>query len=349
MNLPFPARQSKRSFLYLAFLFLFGFLAGCSNEPDAQIYEFTGGIMGTSYSVKIVADNPSPEYLENTKVEAIAAMTTVDSLMSTYKNDSELSKLNRWPIQTPFKVDPLTFDVLSMAQDISQRSAGSFDVTVGPVVNLWGFGPEGRPEKVPSRQEIELAEARVGYQYFKLERETRNVVKEKNVYIDLSAIAKGYAVDKVAESLEKTGVRNYLVEIGGELRASGVKPGGSPWVLAVEKPVLDRDAFKKLSINGQGLATSGDYRNYFEENGVRYSHTIDPKTGQPVQHRLASVTVIAATCAEADALATTLLVMGEITGYEFAAAEGIAAYFIYRDREKFSEKMTGNFSRYILQ
>lgn len=217
-------------------------------------------------------------------------------------------------------------------------------------MNLWGFGPEGRIVKAPDPQALEQLRTRVGYHYLTLESATRKATKSAELYVDLSAIAKGYGVDVLAALLEQHGVKNYLVEIGGELRTLGVKPGNLPWRIAIESPTEgERTVQRVVSVSGVAVATSGDYRNYFEEQGIRYSHTIDPATGKPITHKLASVTVLMPTCAEADALATAFMVMGEQAAYEFALEHKIEAFFIVKSSEGFNELMTPGFEQRLVK
>jgi thiamine biosynthesis lipoprotein len=221
-------------------------------------------------------------------------------------------------------------------------------VTVGPLVNLWGFGPGRGEDRVPSATEVEEARARVGYARLEV-RDPPPAVRKAipDLYVDLSAIAKGYGVDRVSEYLESQGVGRYLVEVGGEVRGRGRNARGTPWKVAVERPAEgERAAYAVVEVDGVGVATSGDYRNFFEKDGRRYSHTIDPATGRPVTHALASVTVVSDTCMTADALATGLNVLGPEAGYALAEREGIAALFIVREGQGFARRATAAFARY---
>ena len=193
---------------------------------------------------------------------------------------------------------------------LGELSDGVLDVTVGPLVNLWGFGPTMRPESIPSQQDVDAVRAYTGLDKLTVVKD--GLVKaHPQLYVDLSTIAKGYGVDVVAELLEEQGVESYLVEIGGEMRVKGDKGNGSEWLIAIEKPVSDARAVQKIiSIGDNAIATSGDYRNYYEQDGVRYSHLIDPRTGKPIQHNTVSVTVIHPSSMTADGMATAFNVMG---------------------------------------
>ncbi|WP_255611685.1 FAD:protein FMN transferase [Marinobacterium arenosum] len=305
-----------------------------------------GLTMGTGYTVKWVGQDPQAVTELHGRIDQ--QLQAINDSMSTYIDSSELSRLNRTPQGEWFALSAELFEVLLLARQISEQSAGQFDPTVGPLVNLWGFGPDGRVERAPSDAEIEARRGRIGYQFLELDTAKRRVRKQRDLYVDLSAIAKGYGVDIIARLLEENGIDRYLVEIGGELRVKGSKPDGSSWRLAIESPdSAGRSVHNVIELGQGGIATSGDYRNYFEQDGVRFSHTIDPHTGRPVVHKLASVTVIADNCAAADAYATTLLVMGEERGYAFALEQGLDAYFIVKAADGFETRYTPGFNNYL--
>ena len=320
-------------------------LAGCERAPQVEAHRFEGPIFGTGYNVTVYAA------LDEATIESLDAgirsqLEQVDALMSTYREDSELSRFNRYPVGVPFFLSPATAEVMREALRISRLSDGAFDVTVGPAVNLWGFGPKGRPERVPNSAELAKALARVDIDALVLEGDT--LTKRKPVYVDLSGIAKGYGTDRVADYLESRGLEDYLVEVGGEIRTHGAKPGGKPWRIAVEKPISsERSVQRVIDLGNVAVATSGDYRNYFVSDGVRYSHTIDPRTGWPITNRVASVTVIDERCATADALATAFTVMGERAGLEMAKRENIAVYFVVRTDDGFETRMSPAFAPYL--
>jgi thiamine biosynthesis lipoprotein len=238
--------------------------------------------------------------------------------------------------------------VLEVAQETSRLSDGAFDVTVAPLVNLWGFGPGPMRDGIPDQDQIRSALARVGYQRLHLRSEPPGIRKERpDLVVDLSAIAKGYGVDLVAEHLDALGLENYLVEIGGEVWGKGHNARGTPWRIAIEKPSpAQRSVYAVVRLDGRGIATSGDYRNFFEQQGQRFSHTIDPTSGRPVIHDLASVTVLSPTVTRADALATALLVLGPEQGYRLAEQQGLAALFIIREGDGYKEKQTRLFEQF---
>lgn len=336
MTSPAPGEPGALRRFVLPILFMAGLLALLYErrpEPDAAPSTFVqlrGATMGTSYTVKVVGE--LDEAGQRALADAVErALGGVDGAMSTYKPESELSRLNRLPADTPFHASPELRLVLEEARRVHALSGGAFDVTVGPLVNRWGFGPGKKHDAPPDDGELAALRARVGDALLRWEGDT--LLKARaDVYVDLSAIAKGYGVDKVAEAIEAGGHERYLVEVGGEVRVRGTNPDGKPWQVGVEKPVggADQPVQEVVPLGTGSLATSGDYRNYYERDGKRISHTIDARTGRPIEHRLASVTVIHPSCTTADALATALNVLGPEAGLELATREKLAALFIVR-------------------
>jgi len=332
---------NRASFLLYALLLasLVG-LAGCDSSPE--IIKISGTKMGTSYNITVVADQPAPADLEQ-RIEA--ALDFIDQSMSTYKADSEISHFNAQSVAEPQMISPQFADVLDVSKLIWEQSAGAFDPTVGPLVDLWGFGPVPTDDLVPSDEQIAQALATVGYQHLSIDMQI--ISKAAPIRLDLSAVAKGYAVDQVADLLEMLALPDYLVEIGGEMRLGGSNPKGQPWRIAVEMPAVIPQVQRVIAAHDVAIATSGDYRNYFEQDGVRYSHTIDPRTGKPIGHSLASVTVVAETCAEADAWATALMVLGEEQGMVLAEELGLAIYMLVKDGEGFKALSSEAFAPYL--
>ncbi|MCG7199237.1 FAD:protein FMN transferase [Marinobacter pelagius] len=325
-------------------------LAGCSFEAEEKVWEISGGVFGTSYHINVVLTDDQ-QRLENLAKGIEAELEKVDAAMSTWREDSELSQLNRMPDQSEWTgISGPLHEVLAKAIEVSELTGGAFDVTVGPVVNLWGFGPRARPEKAPEEQELARVLSETGYEKLELRNQPPSLRAAQPQYIDLSAIAKGYGVDVVARYLDSEGVNAYLVEIGGEVRVQGRKPGGDAWRLAIEQPVSEgRQVNRVVALENRAMATSGDYRNYYESEGRRYSHTIDPETGKPITHNLASVTVLAEDCMTADALATGFNVMGFERAHALATRENIPAYFIIRTENGFETHQTPAFSSYVIQ
>ena len=298
--------------------------------------------MGTTYSITVVADQLPPDDLSQ-QIDRL--LSKVDSSMSTYKNESEISRFNRLSVGQTQKISSEFAEVVRISQKIWHQSNGAFDPTIGPLVDLWGFGPVDREGQVPSSESIEQVLSNVGFESIVLEDLTLS--KLAPVALDVSAVAKGYAVDLVANHLEMLALPDYLVEIGGEIRVSGTNPDGQPWRIALEQPQLFAAVDRVIEISDIAIATSGDYRNYFEKDGVRYSHTIDPRTGMPIRHKLASVSVIAESCAEADAWATALSVMGAVESKKLANQLGLAVYMLVREDDQFVAQHSDKFEQYL--
>jgi len=328
------------------FIVVLALLAASCSSQNEEPHFFSGQIMGTTYQVTVVADGAplSDDLGESIK----AVLVDIDGKMSTYKPESELSRLNRAPLDEPLSVSAELMDVLALAMDIHRDSNGAFDPSVGPLVDLWGFGPSIHEDRVPSADGIAERLASLGFATLELARESSTVTKHKDISIDLSAIAKGYAADKVGELLRAQGLTNYMVEVGGEMALSGHNSRGTPWRIAVERPAAGlREIQEVVLVSDAGLATSGDYRNYFEKNGKRYSHTIDPRTGYPIDHRLASITVVASSSALADALATALMVKGEEEALRYAQEREIAIMTLSKRDDTFIERFSPAFEPYL--
>ena len=335
----------KRLVVWLLAVFV---LAGCSDSAKKQLVGFEGSTMGTSYSVRWVAkDDRQIAEIQQAVEERLAL---INQPISTYISESEVSRFNNALSSGDMPVSAELAGLVQRSNAISEQTGGAFDITVGPLVNLWGFGPEGRVVSAPTSDKIASLRTRVGYQKLRVSQNPPSLSKPTSLQIDLSAIAKGYAVDQLASFLVAKGINNYLVEIGGELKLSGNKPNGESWRVAIEAPLTaERVAQQVLPISNIAMATSGEYRNYFEENGVRYSHTINPLTGAPIKHALVSVTVLHPSCADADALATALMVMGDKKGLEFAKRHDLAAYFLIKAQEgaEFESVATAKFDSFL--
>jgi len=313
-----------------------------------EYFSFDGPTMGTRYSV---TGGPLPlkNDLESLQAALEARLAAIVAVFSTWEADSEISRLNANDSTEWIEISPEFLAVLQEARGISELTDGAFDVTVGPLVNLWGFGPDMGEDDIPPEAEIDAARERVGFELLELREDPPSLRKARgDVVIDLSAIAKGYAVDELAALLAGAGVLNYLVEIGGELRGQGLNEQGEPWRIAIERPVPgERSVQRVLGLRDAGLATSGDYRNFFQVDGERYAHVIDPASGRPVAHRLASVTVLADSAMTADGLATGLLVLGPEAALELARQHDLAVYFIEIDGENFRERSSPAFEPYL--
>ena len=325
------------------FPILLSALVGCQD----QLITISGPTMGTTFQVKIVQSEITMD-LDVLEREINARLTEVNRQMSTYRDNSEITQFNRARSTDWFGVSSDFAYVLHIAQEISTWSDGAFDVTIGPLVNLWGFGPSAIPDHVPSPDSIEAAKTLVGYKKIRVALSISAIKKEiPEVYCDLSAIAKGFGVDRVASYLDSLGINRYFIEIGGELRTKGHNHLGQLWRIGIASPAGQGELQKALALDNMSMATSGDYHNYFERDGVRYSHTIDPRTGRPITHALASVTVIHKSCAYADGLATAINAMGPEKGFVFAEKRNLAVFMIVRQGDEFVEKMTSNFEELL--
>ena len=329
----------------------FALVLAVFKEEDERI-SLEGLTMGTSYQIQLL-EVPGEEDSGVLVDEVQTILSRLDrEIFSTYAPDSELSRLNNHAVGTPFAVSREMLDVLMLAYTVFSSTSGAFDPTVGPLVNLWGFGPKVSLTEVslPNRRDVEEALSRVGFEHVVIDEARSEVVKSRDVMIDLSAIAKGYAVDQIGRLLDELGSESYFIEIGGELKIKGVKADGSSWVPAIEAP-NDRafEVYEIFSNLGQSIAVagSGDYRNYFEVDGVRYSHEIDPRTGWPVRHHLAAAYVIADSVGLADALATAYMVMGEEFAFAHAEERAIAVFLIARKGDAFSERVSSAFKPYL--
>lgn len=306
-----------------------------------RVATLAGATMGTTWCVKLVADGATATDRAGARIQA--ALDLVIAQMSTWEPDSDLSRFNAAPAGTWRALPDECFAVVDFALRLARETAGAYDPTIGPLVDLWGFGPAPRRTAPPTAGEIATGRARCEWDRVALDADTRRAYQPGGVSVDLSSIAKGYAVDLVASALEGEGIDRYLVEIGGELLGRGTKPDGSPWWVALERPPdarADPRTDTVLALHGLGVATSGDYRRYFEDGGTRYSHTLDPRTGRPVDHRLASVTVLHPECMVADALATALTVLGADEGLDWARRRDVAALFVERTADGLDERMT---------
>lgn len=326
------------------------FLTACEKAPE-QI-AFSGKTMGTTYNVKYI-DNGKIQNLpkaEDIQAQMDKLLKTVNNEMSTYQKDSQISQFNQMKVANkPFAISQDFAKVVQEAIRLNHVTEQSLDVTVGPLVNLWGFGPDKRLNKVPSAKQIVEKAKSVGIDKLVLEN-YQLTKKEADLYLDLSSIAKGFGVDKLAEQLEQLGVENYLVEIGGELRGKGKNLQGQAWRIAIEQPALQQGTATQIIVplNNLAMATSGDYRNYFEdEQGNRFSHIIDPKKCAPISHNLASITVFAPTTMTADGLSTGLFVLGAEKAMEVAERENLAVFMIIKNGQNFETRASNAFEQLI--
>jgi thiamine biosynthesis lipoprotein len=305
--------------------------------------------MGTSYTVELAA--PIHDAVRTRLAELIEVeLAAINRAMSTYDPGSELSQFNRREDFRWTPASPGLLEVLDSASRISTSTQGAFDVTVGPLVDLWGFGPEYRARRVPNDDAIERARESVDYRHVQIDPSTGAIRKRHSrTQVDVCAIAKGYGVDRVAMILDRQGVHDYLVEIGGELRARGTTATGRPWQVGIERPVEGKHVVGEIvALGNQGIATSGTTEDFFEQDGRHYSHIIDPMTGRPVEHPAMAASVVADTTMEADAWATGLIVLGPERGYSSAQARGLAAMLVTTSGSTFDVRITDAFRAHLL-
>lgn len=332
-----------------SWLLVFAFVvAGCNSNSRLPEFELSGSALGTTFSILLV--DPGEEFSSEQLQDGIQeTLEHVDRLASTWREDSELSRFNANGDSGWIDTSAEFCDAIERAIEVSRLTDGAFDITIGPLVNLWGFGPTGDVRQPPAEDTIRAMMAEVGYANLQTRCDVPAVKKLiGSIYVDLSGWAKGYAVDQVASLLERNELQDYLVEIGGEMRVRGHNAEGLKWAVAVETPsTTQRVPHQVLRLTDTGIATSGDYRNYFEHDGELYSHTLDARTGRPVAHSLAAVTVVNPSAAYADAMATALLVLGPTDGPLTAEQLGIAAYFLIRNETNFETVTTATFDRLI--
>uniref|UniRef100_UPI003444A3B8 FAD:protein FMN transferase n=1 Tax=uncultured Halomonas sp. TaxID=173971 RepID=UPI003444A3B8 len=335
-----------RYLLLLPTLLLLLALSACSESerPLESPVRLEGGVFGSFYQVTI-ADPLTRGELNDLETGILAELEAVDAGMSIYRDDSELMAFNQAPTEEWQPLSDKLFEVLAIGRTVSEESGGAFDMTVGGLVNLWSFGAEARPKEVPTDAELASRLARVGTDALELDAGQREARRMRDVTIDLGGVAKGHATDRVADFLAAEGIEHYLVNLGGDLLASGYRDGEQePWRIGIEAPLADRqEAQYMLALHDVSVATSGDYRNYFEEDGRRYSHTLDPRTGRPITHHLASVSVFHTSNAWADAWATALMVLGEEAGMALAREHQLSALMILREDDGWTSRVTPAF------
>lgn len=316
-----------------------------ASPPVSALHTLHGETMGTSWCVKLVASPRADLHALHAGIQE--RLDLVVSQMSHWETDSDLSRYNRSGADTWHGLPDEFFEVLSCALAISRDSEGAYDPTVGALIEAWGFGAALRPHAIPDGATLSALRADAGWWRLSLRTETSSALQPGRVRLDLSAIAKGYGVDLVARHLRAIGIVAALIEVGGELYGYGRKPDGAAWQVLVEaspdEELVEATGPCVVALDDIAVATSGDHWHAFERQGIRYSHTLDPRTGKPVGHAPASVTVIAADAMHADAWATALTVMGVDAGYEFAQSRNLAARFISRAADGREERMTSAF------
>lgn len=340
-------RGCRISLWQRSILLLFAFVTAGSCQQvtgaEGRPWFWQGPTMGTSYSIKLVAPSNATISQADLATQVDALLRRINDQMSTYVAESEVSRFNRTTAGEWFEVSPATAQVVQQALDIGKQSGNAYDITVGPLVRLWHFGPQSNKRQPPGQrateqlappapEAIQATLQRVGAEHLQVRVNPPALRKTiDDLEIDLSSIAKGFAVDRIAAMLEDHAIGDYMVEIGGEVRTHGRRQDTRPWQIGIERPNAENRRVQRIvPLRDLAIATSGDYRIFFETDGQRYSHLLDPRTGRPVAHRLASVSVLAESCTQADALATTLLVLGPEEGFAWSLEHKVAALFMFR-------------------
>ncbi len=333
--------RMKKTVLFLALITLF---ISCNQKKNLNLVKFNGEAQGTYYAITYYDENST-----NYQVQIDSILDAFDMCVSLWEPNSLICNINR--NDSTIALDSIFTDIFNKSMKISEETEGAFDVTVGQLVNAWGFGYESRTKL--NQTKIDSLLKFIGYKTVKII--DGKISKENsNTKIDFNAIAQGYSSDVIAKFLESKGINNYLIDIGGEVIGKGNKQDNSSWIVGIEKPSKESNDERvleaKVKLNNKALATSGSYRKYYEENGIRYSHTIDPKTGYPVKHTLLSASVLADKCWEADAYATAFMVMGLEKSKEFLLKnKNIEAYFIYSDENGNLKTFTSNGLKELLE
>ena len=329
--------------------------SGCDSAttpatPASTATVLDGKTMGTFWRVSVIGVDEAKAQALRAKVQA--QLDADDRLLSTWKNDSALMRFNHAATTDPWPVSEAMADIVTLSLRIGAKTHGAMDITVGPLVNLWGFGPDKQPVATPDAQAIAAAKARTGLQHLQVINQSGRQFLQKDIpdlFVDLSTVGEGYAADHLARLMEQEGISRYLVSVGGALVSSGMNGEGKPWRVAIQKPTDRENAVQAIvDINGHGISTSGSYRNYYELDGKRISHVIDPQTGQPITHKLVSVTVIAPTALEADGWDTGLMVLGPEKAQQVVREEGLAVYMIVKEGEGFKTWMSPQFRTFLV-
>ena len=323
-------------------------LAGCATQPRTHETLLSGQTMGSAWTVKIAGHLRASN--EELRAGVQARFDAVNLALSTYRADSALSHFNNDDSGQWVDIDAELGEVLSYALSLAEDSGGVYDVTVAPLVNLWGFGPDPATWLVPEAAALENARMRVGWRKVEVDTTKRRARKAPGVRIDLSSLGKGRGVDRAAEYLDAQGITNYLIDLSGKLRARGVNIHAERWRVAVEAPEADATSSQPpftpaiIELVDQSVATAGDYRRFFEIDGKHYSHIIDPRTGWPVTHDTVSASAIASDCMQADAMATVLMAMSPDDAVALANRRRLAALLISRSKGEFVARQTSTWA-----
>src|SRR5476649_2900678 len=337
-----------RHALLLSAVSLLSACDGASSVEDSALV-IEGNTMGTFYRVSIAGVDKNREAALRGQIEA--QLKEDDHQLSTYKDDSVLSRFNQYQGSVPQPISAGMADAVITSLRVGLKTGGAMDITVGPLVNLWGFGPQKQPIHTPTDAQIAAARQEVGLHHLKVIQQEDGQYLQKdlpNMYVDLSTVGEGYATDHLARLIEANGISNYLVSVGGAVVSRGDNAKGKPWQVAIQKPTDKETAVQAIvDLQGMGISTSGSYGNYYELDGKRLSHIIDPATGHPITHKLVSATVIAPTALEADGWDTGLMVLGTQKAMALAEKEHLAVYLITKKDHGFEVHMTPQFKAYL--
>ncbi|MGK2889174.1 MAG: FAD:protein FMN transferase ApbE [Candidatus Malihini olakiniferum] len=308
-----------------------------------------GKTMGTYYSVKISGELPEDKTQLQQEIDALLEHANND--ISTYREDSTLSRFNRYQGSDPQPIPSGMADIILIAQRIGRATDNAMDITIGPLVNLWGFGPQKQPVTIATQEQIDQGRKSIGLQHLTLISNSKGEWLQKDLpslYVDLSTLGEGYGADLLAQLMTRKGITNYLISVGGAISSRGVNGQGMPWRVAIQKPTNRENAVQAaLNLQGYSTSTSGSYRNYFEQDDKRYSHVINPATGQPINHTLVSATVIAKTALEADGWDTGLMVLGTEKALKVAEQNGLAVYLLTKTESEFEAVMTPQLKAFL--
>ena len=307
--------DSSSKFLQTTLLIFFLLLAGCSLQKEVS---FSGKTMGTTYHITVVTGYFSSA--KDLKDPIDQLLEAINNSMSTFRKDSEISRFNaNQNTGEKFKISDDFFNVMTVAKTVYELTGGAWDGTVKPLENLWGFGNSENKKSIPAQSEIAAVLPDIGFNNIEISSDRYLIKKKASLSLDLASIAKGYGVDQVAALIKTSGIKNFLVEIGGEVFAAGFRKDGKPWRIGINTPQTGSpfdQVYKVVNLHNKGFATSGDYRNYFEAGGQRFSHILDPRNGYPVSNGVVSISIVADTCTFADGLATAVMVLGHKKGLE---------------------------------
>ncbi|PIJ50072.1 FAD:protein FMN transferase ApbE [Erwinia sp. OLTSP20] len=344
----------KKKVIYFIGFWSILVLSGCDNSQPVRQQNglvLQGKTMGTVWRVSLAGVDSQRQHALQQAIQQ--QLDQDDQTLSTWKSDSVLSRFNQYQGTLPQPVSDDMADIITTSLRIGRKTAGAMDITVGPLVNLWGFGPQKQPVSTPEQRQIDAARALTGLQHLKVIEQGNGAFIQKDIpglYVDLSTIGEGYATDHLARLMEQQGITNYLVSVGGAVLSRGLNAQGKPWRVAIQKPTDQQNAAEAIvDLQGHGISTSGSYRNYYELDGKRISHIIDPASGRPIQHRLVSATVIATTAMEADGWDTGLMVLGEQRAQALALKEKLAVFLIMKTDSGFRSWMSPQFKTFLRQ